>query len=298
MAVFDQKSEGVNLAGKFSLPQIQFSFVKWLVILALLVFVVVPMINPFVVVEAGHRGVVTTFGKVSKDVLGEGLSFRIPVMQEVHTINVQIQKSEGESESASRDLQSVHTKVAINFHMVAERVAETYQAVGNLGTVGERIIVPAVQEAVKATTAKYTAEELIGKRSEVRDLISSTLRERMNRHGIAIDEVSIVNFAFSPSFNQAIEAKTTAEQLKLKAERDLQRIEVEAKQKIASAKAEAESLSLQRQQVTPEMIRLREVENQSEAIKKWDGHLPEVTGGAIPFINIQAPQGRSEDKNR
>jgi regulator of protease activity HflC (stomatin/prohibitin superfamily) len=279
MAIFDNQSE---LRRK--LPS--FPIVKWVIVSAIFFLVVLPLINPLVVIQAGHRGVITTFGKVNQEVLGEGLHIRIPVMQEVHQISVQIQKGEGDGDSASRDLQSVHTKVAINFHLIDNRVAETFQSVGNLGTVGDRIIVPAVQEAVKATTAKYTAEELISKRSEVRDLISSTLKERMTRHGIAIDEVSIVNFAFSPSFNQAIEAKTTAEQLKLKAERDLQRIEVEAKQKIASAKAEAESLSLQRAQVSPEMIRLREVENQSEAIKKWDGHLPNVTGGTIPFINV------------
>ncbi|MDD2777189.1 MAG: prohibitin family protein [Gallionella sp.] len=280
MAIFDNQSGIVR-----KLPN--FPVVKWLIVATIFFVVVLPLVNPLVVIQAGHRGVITTFGKVNQEVLGEGLHFRIPFMQEVHQISVQIQKGEGDGDSASKDLQSVHTKVAINFHLVANRVAETFQSVGNLSTVGDRIIVPAVQEAVKATTAKYTAEELISKRAEVRDLISSTLKERMNRHGIAIDEVSIVNFAFSPSFNQAIEAKTTAEQLKLKAERDLQRIEVEAKQKVASAKAEAESLSLQRAQVTPEMIRLREVENQSEAIKKWDGHLPNVTGGgAIPFINV------------
>ncbi|MFY9261419.1 MAG: prohibitin family protein [Gallionella sp.] len=279
MAIFDNQS-GITR----KLPS--FPIVKWLIVAAIFFVVVLPLVNPLVVIQAGHRGVITTFGKVTQEVLGEGLHIRIPFVQEVHQISVQIQKGEGDGDSASKDLQSVHTKVAINFHLVADRVAETFQSVGNLSTVGDRIIVPAVQEAVKATTAKYTAEELISKRAEVRDLISSTLKERMNRHGIAIDEVSIVNFAFSPSFNQAIEAKTTAEQLKLKAERDLQRIEVEAKQKVASAKAEAESLSLQRAQVTPEMIRLREVENQSEAIKKWDGHLPNVTGGTIPFINV------------
>lgn len=279
MAIFDNQSGAAR-----RLPN--FPFIKWLIAAAIFFVVVLPLVNPLVVIQAGHRGVITTFGKVTQEVLGEGLHIRIPFVQEVHQISVQIQKGEGDGDSASKDLQSVHTKVAINFHLVADRVAETFQSVGNLSTVGDRIIVPAVQEAVKATTAKYTAEELISKRAEVRDLISSTLKERMNRHGIAIDEVSIVNFAFSPSFNQAIEAKTTAEQLKLKAERDLQRIEVEAKQKVASAKAEAESLSLQRAQVTPEMIRLREVENQSEAIKKWDGHLPNVTGGTIPFINV------------
>lgn len=95
------------------------------------------------------------------------------------------------------------------------------------------------------------------------------LKERLSRHGIIVDEFSILNFAFSKSFNEAIEAKTTAEHLKLKAERDVQRIRVEAEQKVASAKAEAQALSLQRQQVTSELIRLREVENQTRAIEKW-----------------------------
>ena len=104
---------------------------------------------------------------------------------------------------------------------------------------------------------------------------------------VAAMVAAIVNFNFSRSFNDAIEAKTTAEQLKLKAERDLQRIEVEAKQRVAQAKAEAESLAVQRQQVTPELIQLRQMENQRMAIEKWDGKLPNVSGGAVPFINVK-----------
>ncbi len=261
------------------------AFTQKAIILAILVIAFLAL-NPFVVIGAGHRGVVTNFGKVQPEVWGEGLHVRIPIMQKAHEINVQIQKAEAEGEAASKDLQSVHSRIALNFHLIPERVAETYQSIGNLDTVDDRIIVPAVQEALKATTAKYTAEELISVRADVRDQIVAALKERMGRHGIAIDEFSIVNFKFSDSFNQAIEAKTTAEQLKLKADRDLQRIEVEARQKVASAKAEAEALALQRQQVTAELIHLREVENQRLALQKWDGHLPQVTGGAVPFINV------------
>jgi regulator of protease activity HflC (stomatin/prohibitin superfamily) len=243
-------------------------------------------LNPFVVINAGNRGVITTFGKVNPTVLEEGLHFRIPIMQQVAEINVQIQKGEGDGDAASRDLQQVHAKIALNYHLIPNRVAETYQLIGDLNSVGDRIIIPAVQEATKATTAKYTAEELISKRPEVRDQISQFMRDRLLRHGIQIDEFSIVNFRFSESFNQAIEAKTTAEQLKLKAERDLERIRVEAEQKIASAKAEAESLRLQKQEITPDLLKLREIENQRVALEKWDGHLPQVTGGSIPLVNL------------
>lgn len=252
-------------------------------ILALVAFV---WLSPFVIIDAGHRGVVTNFGKVQQDILGEGLHFRIPIMQRVHEINVQIQKAEGAGAAASKDLQTVHAKIALNFHLNPLDVAKTFQEVGNLDTVGQRIIEPAVHEAVKTVTARYTAEELISKRPEVRESISEFMVARLNRHGITLDEFSITNFDFSDSFNAAIEAKSTAEQLKLKAERDLERIKVEAEQKIASASAEAESLRLQKQEVTPELIRLREMENQKLAIEKWNGQLPNVTGGAVPFINV------------
>jgi regulator of protease activity HflC (stomatin/prohibitin superfamily) len=240
---------------------------------------------PFATVPAGHRGVMTTFGSPGSEVLSEGIHFRIPLAQRMNLVNVSIQKGEGDGDAASRDLQTVHTRVALNYHVLPSGAISVFRDLGN--EPGQRIILPAVQEAVKAVTARFTAEELIAKRTDVRDQIVAQLRERLGRHGIVVDEFSIVNFNFSKSFNDAIEAKTTAEQLKLKAERDLQRIEVEAKQRVAQARAEAESLAVQRQQVTPELIRLREMENQRHAIDKWDGKLPNVSGGAVPFINVK-----------
>jgi regulator of protease activity HflC (stomatin/prohibitin superfamily) len=250
-----------------------------------IVLILLWALSPFASVPAGHRGVMTTFGNPSDQVLSEGLHFRVPLAQKLNLVNVSIQKGEGEGDAASRDLQTVHTRVALNYHVRPDGAVSVFRDLGN--EPGPRIIIPSVQEAVKAVTARFTAEELIAKRTDVRDQIIAQLRERLARHGIVVDEFSIVNFNFSKSFNDAIEAKTTAEQLKLKAERDLQRIEVEAKQRVAQARAEAESLAVQRQQVTPELIRLREMENQRQAIEKWDGKLPNVSGGAVPFINVK-----------
>jgi regulator of protease activity HflC (stomatin/prohibitin superfamily) len=257
--------------------------------LALAGIVVLFVLTPFAIVPAGHRGVLTTFGKPSNEVFDEGIHFRWPLAQTMHLVGVAIEKGEGEGDAASKDLQTVKTQVVINYHVRPDAAVTVYRDLGNQP--GERIIVPAVHEAVKAVTARYTAEELISKRAIVRNDIVDALRERMARHGLVIDEFSIVSFNFSKTFDEAIEAKTTAEQLKMKAERDLQRIEVEAQQKIARAKAEAESLSLQRQQVTPELLRLRETENQAKAIEKWDGKLPAtMAGAAVPFISLPAKQ--------
>jgi regulator of protease activity HflC (stomatin/prohibitin superfamily) len=207
--------------------------------------------------------------------------------QTMHLMDVRIQKGEGEGDAASRDLQSVHTRIAINYHLDPVRVVDVFRNIGpSTAMAADRIIIPAAQEAVKAITAKFTAEELITRRTEVRDAISALLREKMQRHGLLLDEFAIVNFAFSRSFAEAIEAKVKAEQEKLKAERDLQRIEVEAKQKVASARAEADALALQRQQITTDLLALRRIENERDAIRKWDGKMPSVTGGSVPFINV------------
>ena len=257
------------------------------IVLLLLALLALYVLAPFSIVPAGNRGVITTFGKPNEEIYGEGLHFRWPLVQRMHLVNVSIQKGEGVGSAASRDLQNVETKVAINYHTDPRRAVYVFRELGN--EPGERIIVPSVHEAVKAVTANFTAEELIAKRADVRNQIVEHLQARMNRHGIVVDEFSIVDFQFSKTFNEAIEAKTTAEQLKMKADRDLERIVVEARQKVERAKAEAASLALQRQEVTPELLRLRETENQAKAIDKWDGHLPAtMAGGAVPFLDLAA----------
>ncbi len=242
---------------------------------------------PFAVVPAGNIGVMTTFGDARDELYEPGLHFRWPVAQTMNLMNVQIQKGDGAGEAASRDLQSVHTRIAINYHLEKGYAVKAYKEIGpTIDVVADRIIVPAAHESVKAVTARFTAEELITRRTEVRDAISSLLKEKLLRHGLALDEFNLVDFSFSKSFSDAIESKVRAEQQKQQAERDLQRIRVEGEQKVVSAKAEAESLAIQRQQITPDLLALRRIETERMAIAKWDGKLSQVSGGATPFVNV------------
>ena len=256
-------------------------------LLVLVAGLVAVLVAPVAVVPAGSRGVMTTFGSARNELYEPGLHFRWPIAQTMHTMNIQIQKGEGEGDAASKDLQSVHTKVAINYHLEPSYAVEAFKNIGpSTDVAAERIIMPATHEAVKAVTARFTAEELITRRTEVRDAISVLLKEMMARHGLVLDDFNLINFAFSKSFSDAIENKVKAEQQKQQAERDLQRLQVEAQQKVVGARAEAESLALQRQQITAELLSLRRIENERAAIAKWDGKLPQVSGGATPFINV------------
>ena len=253
--------------------------------------VVLLFFSPWVKVGAGERGVVLNFGAVQENVLGEGLHFRIPIMQQVVLMDVKVQKAVTDAASASSDLQDVTSSVALNYHIVPDRANVVYQTLGI--HFKDRIIDPAIQEVMKAVSARYTAEELITKRAAVSEAMRENLAARLQDYNISVDAFSIVSFSFSQVFTEAIEAKQTAEQLALKSRRDLERIKIEAEQKITAARAEAESLRLQRANISADLIELRKVEANLKAIEKWNGILPQVTGGgAVPFIGVGEIQKR------
>lgn len=256
-----------------------------IVVIAAAILFFLSFTRPWVQVGPGQRGVVMNFGAVQENVLDEGIHLRIPIMQEIVLVDVKVQKAETDAAAASSDLQDVTSRVALNFHIVPEKANTVYQRIGIYFK--ERIIDPAIQEVVKAVTARYTAEELITKRPAVSEAMRVMLTERLLEYNIAVDAFSIVIFSFSKVFTEAIEAKQTAEQLALKAKRDLERIKIEAEQRITAARAEAESLRLQRANISLDLIELRKVEANLRAIEKWNGILPQVTGaGAVPFIGV------------
>lgn len=253
-----------------------------LVVTAVLLFIVVLAVWPFGIVEAGERGVLLRWGAVTDKIFNEGLFVRIPFADRVEIMDVKIQKEEVLATAASRDLQTVESKVALNYHIDPTRVANIYQDIGV--SYSTRLIDPALQESVKSTTAKYTAEELITKREEVRDAIRAHLVTKLEPRGILIDDFNIVDFQFSESFNQAIELKVTAEQSALAAKNKLEQIKFEAEQQVAEAKGKAEALRIESAalQSSPQILQLR-------ALEKWDGKMPAVMGsGATPFVDVSS----------
>jgi len=237
-------------------------------------FVVLPLLCcTWGTVGAGERGVRTRFNAVVGTV-EEGLYGKVPYIEKVKVMDVKVQKDEVEAGAASKDLQTVSSKFAINYNLSPDYVAQIYKTVGKDYKV--RLIDPAVQESVKAVTAKYTAEELITKRELVRDEIKTILSAKMLQYGIIIDQVNITNFDFSQSFNAAIEAKVTAEQSALAAKNKLEQVKFEAEQRVTTAKGEAEAIKIQAQAIQnqggAEYVKLKWVE-------KWNGALPVTSLG-------------------
>lgn len=252
------------------------------IVIAVAVIVVLAT-SCFTVVEAGHTGVVMTFGAVSDDVLEEGLHFKAPFVQTVKQMNNRTQKAEASGTASSNDLQIVSYVVAVNYRVNNTSSASLYK---NVGMDYENVVlVPAIQESIKAVSAQYTAEQLITQRQTVGEDIKSALSEKINSYGITVEIFNIVNFDFSEEFNAAVEAKQTAQQNALKAEQDLARIEVEAKQKVTQAEAEAESIKLIQEALATSP-------DYTEYVKwnKWDGKLPTVMGDSDILLDMDIPK--------
>ncbi|QYX33164.1 prohibitin family protein [Sphaerospermopsis torques-reginae ITEP-024] len=170
------------------------------------------MLRPFAIVNAGERGVLMQFGKVQDTVLDEGLHPIIPIVTTVKKLNVRVQQNSFNAGAASKDLQTITTELAVNWHIDPLKVNRVFQQVGDEQLIINGIMTPAVSEVLKAATAKKTAEEIITKRTELKQEIDANLKSRLEPYGVIVDDVSLVNFSFSPEFSRAIEAKQIAEQ--------------------------------------------------------------------------------------
>lgn len=269
-----------------------FKGVKWIAIGAAAILVAV---NSFTIVPAGNTGVVLTLGKVSETSYQEGFHLKIPFIQQVEDMSNKIQVYETPASAVSKDLQTVSSKIAVNYRLLSDKTASMYKDVGiDYQTV---LIAPVVQECMKSATAKYTAEQLITERAAVGDEVKESLDTKLNDYGIYIEKFNIVNFDFTEEYNNAIEAKQVAEQNLLKtkteqeqaivianAEADKKVIaaEAQAKATLTEAQAQADANKLLEESLSDKVIAY-------EQIQKWNGILPKVTGsdsGLLIDVNL------------
>lgn len=247
-----------------------------------LIFLIV-FFGSFGTISAGNVGVRVKLGKVVGTVQ-PGLYLKVPFIESVVSMDVQTQKDQTDASAASNDLQNVTATVAVNYHVEPQDASTIFV---NIGTnYADRVIAPAIAEAVKSISAKYTAEQLITERETVRQEIISLLTSKLQNYGVQTDGLNIVNFAFSDQFNTAIEAKVTAEQNALAAKNKLDQVQYEAQQRVAEADGEAKAITIQQ-------AALNAVGGQAyiqlQAINKWNGQLPQymTAGSATPFISVK-----------
>lgn len=257
------------------------------VVLAILAVVV--LFGSWFTVPNGEQAVVfSSTSGLKSETYGPGIHLKTPLVDSPTRYNVKSQLYTVEADAASHDLQQVSTTVAVQYHPDASYVSWLHANIGH--GYKEVVIAPGVQETVKAITAKHDASDLITNRSAVEEQIRLDLSSRLAGSHIMLDQLSITNFKFSDQFEQAIEAKVTAEQNALAAKNKLAQVEYEAEQKVAEARGQAEAAQ--------ELANATQGEQGQtylflQWLQHWDGHLPTTMAGDSQAI-IMLPPGMSQ----
>ncbi|MBR6044899.1 MAG: prohibitin family protein [Ruminococcus sp.] len=257
-----------------------------------IILLIIVFSSAVAIVPAGSTGVITTFGKVSETAYTEGFHLKIPFVQSMEIISNKIQVYETDASAVSRDLQTVNSKIAVNFRVRSDASASIYKNIGH--DYQQVILMPAVQESMKAISAQYTAEELITKRNQVGQEIKEQLEAKVSDYGIQIEKFNIVNFDFSAEFNSAIEQKQVAEQNLLKTETEQKEqlviADADAQKKVKAATAEANAIKLKADAQAEANKVISESLNDTliryQMLEKWDGSVPKVASSANPLISM------------
>ncbi len=254
---------------------------------AVILFGAILILRSFVVISAGERGVVLTWGAISGDVMKEGLHFRIPFAQRIEKINVATRKLEStNSQAYSKDLQVVTIHSALNWNADPTAANEIYRDLrGGSDVLESKIVGPNLEVAIKQIVAKYTAEELLVYRQKIQGEIYDTVKATVAPNHAIVTNYAMIDESFSDAYEQAIERKQIAEQDALTAKNKLEQVKFEADQRVAQAEAEAKAIKIQ-----AEAIQQQGGENyvQLKAVEKWNGVLPtySTAGAPLPFLNV------------
>jgi prohibitin 2 len=278
-----------------------FNVVKIAAVIITFIVIIIVMIQSVIIVEAGHRGVVLYLGAVENRVLPEGVHFIIPFAEQVVQMEVRTQKFQAEASAASNDLQEVRTVIALNYRIDPKEVNKLFQLLGV--NYADRVISPTIQEAVKASVAKFNAEELVTKRETAKGVIAQAIRNTLTSNNILVENVFITDFQFSASFASQIEQKVVAFQKFLTEQNNLRAVRVIANQNVVQAEAaaraniakasgESEAIKIITGQLrsSPEYL-------QWQAINRWNGQLPYASGsGAVPFFQLPIPKTQTTNQ--
>ncbi len=277
--------------GEFKQPKPRF-----IGMLVLLIIILLGAWGTFAIVPAGHRGVVLLWGSVERRIMGEGLNFKVPFAERVIKVDVRVQPHPfKEIDASSKEYQIVKMTGMMNFHIDPSFVNDLYQKVGL--DFADKVIDPAFNDFVKEVVPTYPIGEILPKREEIRQRAMKKLGDNLSRYHIIVDDIYFANIRFSSEYEGAIEAKQVAQQQVETQKQVLAQREIEAQQKVATAKGEAESILVVAQgqakandalsrSISPILVQYKSVE-------KWNGVLPQVSGGTAPFINLGKMGGSS-----
>ena len=223
-------------------------------------------------VHTGEVGIVKQFGEIQKDSLAPGLHFINPFISSVDEYLIREVVISDTTECFTKDTQAVNINFSVTYSVLPGKIVSIVTEAGKDWV--SVLLTPALYGRMKDVTGQYVSDELVMKRAEVKAAVLQHIQSKVKGYGIIVSNIEFTNIQFNKEYQTAVELKTVAVQKALQAKNKTVEIEEEAKQKVITAKAEAESIR----------IKSAALSNNSnltkfEAIKRWDGKLPQIVGG-------------------
>jgi regulator of protease activity HflC (stomatin/prohibitin superfamily) len=258
-------------------------FIVFIILFQLLLSAIFDIVK----VDSREVAVVTFQGKFDRT-LSAGWHPKVPYLStNSATYDISTQSLSVQSTAGSKDQQVVNTKINLQYQVQANNIEKIYLKIGGSGNGGNRkderiinVIQPIFQEAVKTSTAQYSAADLLTKREELKAAMIENIKERLTPYYIDVLTVNVENIDFSDQFDQAIENKVVAQQ---KAQQSQFELEQE------KANLEKEKIKAQSIIVRGEALKANPQVLEEQKIQKWDGRLPQVSGQNGVIIDLKQP---------
>jgi regulator of protease activity HflC (stomatin/prohibitin superfamily) len=264
--------------------------------------------SSYSVISPGNTGVIFNVWTGSLRTVPQGIAWRVPFITQVQsyptalrTYTMVRRSGEGSAQGddsidlPTREGQHITQDISVTFNTSEDLAAQVFKAFrgADISDIEATFIRRTIITVAQNTAGQMDLSEVISaKRNELQDGIQTKLAGELNKMGFHLDKVNLGASHLPQSLEVQMQQKMAAQQQAQQAEYELQKNQMLAKAEVAKAegeaqatlvraRAQAEANKLLQSTLTPNLI-------QSKAIDKWNGTLPQVSGGATPFIDLRS----------
>lgn len=209
-------------------------------------------------VDTGRVGVLTLFGRVTGETLGEGIHLINPLKTN-NEMSVQTQTLKESASVPSSEGLMMALDTSLIFHLNPDRAAEVFQKIG--ADYQDKVVENQLRSAIRESTASHTANALYtGEREIVAKQIQDRISEDLAKRGITVEAVLLRDIQLPATLKASIEAKQQAEQEALAMNFRLQKETQEAQRKRIEAAGVRDFQQIVAQGITPSLLEWKGIE--------------------------------------
>jgi regulator of protease activity HflC (stomatin/prohibitin superfamily) len=220
--------------------------------------IIVLLFNSVTRVGTGHVGVLTLFGKVTGESLGEGIHLINPLKTN-NEMSIQTQTIKESANVPSSEGLMMSLDTSLIYHLDPRRAAEVFQLINS--DYEDKVVEPTLRSAIREATASHSANALYtGEREMVGKQIFEHLTTELNKRGLIVENVLLRDIQLPATLKAAIEAKQQAEQESLAMSFRLQKETQEAQRKRIEAAGVRDFQQIVAQGITPSLLEWKGIE--------------------------------------